>query len=147
MNKDILNFSLAWRWTQESHNVFPDSILEQLQPLDADTASQLNEQHLSCFDGFYLNRELFSSIQSVDNEGSFSTFLTELDIEDITPIYLSWNADTALKTTWGIFRQYWDDFCYPASDDVTISPENMEWLLFYFHEDIFEFGIGKRKII
>jgi len=36
--------------------------------------------------------------------------------------------------------QYWDDFCYPGSDDVAISPEDDSWLLFYFHEEMFEFG-------
>lgn len=145
MKREIIKFSLAWRWTQQTHNVFPDSVLDQLKPLDAEAASQLNEHFAPYFDDFCINQEIFPFIKSVDKEDLFPSFLDSLEIKDTASVYLSWDANTALKTTWGIFRQYWNDFCYPSSDDVIISPEDETWLLSYSHANIFEFGKQKNK--
>jgi hypothetical protein len=38
------------------------------------------------------------------------------------PIVVSWDADTAVLTDTELFIEHWDDFCYPASDDVTVLP-------------------------
>ena len=45
----------------------------------------------------------------------------------------------AICVSWGVFCQYWDDFCYPASDDVTIWPLSEEWFLIYDHSEKFFF--------
>jgi hypothetical protein len=55
-------------------------------------------------------------------------------------ILVSWDKDTAVVTDWGVFCDYWDDFCYPASDDVTVLPMAVEWILSYGHGESFEFG-------
>jgi len=86
---------------------------------------------------------MFDSLQKHDASQPSSSFLASLGIDDSTLVFLSWDPNVALRTPWGIFRDYWDDFCYPASDDLTITPADDSWLLFYFHEEMFEFG--KRK--
>jgi hypothetical protein len=60
-------------------------------------------------------------------------------------VILSWQPDTALKTTWGIFTDYWDDFCYGASDDLSVWPEDADWALLFHHEDEFHFGTATEK--
>ena len=36
-------------------------------------------------------------------------------------VIVHWDNTTAVETTWEVFAHYWDDFCYPSSDDVDIS--------------------------
>jgi hypothetical protein len=56
-------------------------------------------------------------------------------------VTLSWDSDTALHTSWELFTARWDDFCYPASDDVFILPDSRGWVLLYHHAEGFSFGI------
>jgi len=144
MKPEIRQFPLAWRWTQANHAVLPDSVLTQLEPVDAGEASDVDARHRSSLAGQHLRGDMFRCILHGDvSGGAASEFLTALGIADATPVCLSWDGATALRTTWTIFRKYWDDFCYPASDDVSIAPEDESWLLLYFHGEQFEFGIKK----
>lgn len=70
----IRQFPLAWRWTQPTHAVLPNEVLQQLYPLGIAAAARLNK---------------------------------------------------SLRL---------------ASDDLTVTPEDGSWLLFYSHEEVFEFG-------
>ena len=127
-----------------SHAVIPDSALSQLEPIEAGEASDVDSRHRSSLAGLHLRDDMFISILYQDaSRGAASEFLASLGIADATPVCLSWNGTTALRTTWTVFRQYWSDFCYPASDDVSITPEDESWLLLYFHWEQFEFGIKK----
>lgn len=137
---NIHQFSLAWRWTQSTHAVFPDEVLAQLRPIDAPEANELAKRLRSSIDGNSLAVDSFLTIQKEEVREHISSFLEGLGIDDMTIVLLSWDSGTALRTSWGIFRQYWDDFCYPSSDDVAIAPEADSWLLSYSHEEAFEFG-------
>jgi hypothetical protein len=53
---------------------------------------------------------------------------------------VSWDRETALRTSWEFFTAHWDDFCYPLTDDVLIIPDCGSWVLRYHHEEIFYFG-------
>ena len=144
MNADIREFSLAWRWTRPTHSVLPESTLAELFPLDRLAAQQLDVRMRSSFIDGLLNQDLFESLQRHETQDSTEAFLAGLGIEEKTPVLLSWYAAAALRTTWDIFVRYWDDFCYPASDDVAITPEDDSWLLAYCHEELFEFGVRKK---
>ncbi|HWQ91126.1 MAG TPA: hypothetical protein VN673_05605 [Clostridia bacterium] len=54
-------------------------------------------------------------------------------------IYVSWTKQLAVETKWDIFTEYWDDFCYPSSDDVTVVPVVGEWQFIYQHYEQFDF--------
>lgn len=43
---------------------------------------------------------------------------------------------------WGVFCDFWSDFCYPASDDVTAWPADEAWLLEAHHEGRMRIGWG-----
>lgn len=144
MKPEIRQFPLVWRWTQASHAVLPDSVLAQLDPVDAGDAADVDARHRAALSGQHLRADMFRPILHGNASGeTASEFLAELGIADATPVCLSWDGATALRTTWLVFRQYWGDFCYPASDDVSIAPEDESWLLLYFHWEQFEFGIKK----
>lgn len=98
------------------------------------------------------------SLALIKRDGSCSDFeIVQLNVEDSiesaathwlrqhqpnfsTSVILSWDKDIALRTTWGIFTSYWDDFCYPMSDDLVVWPEDEKWVLLYHHEERFYFG-------
>lgn len=73
---------------------------------------------------------------STKNNG-VSEYLSRIVIE--SRILVSWSPDCAVVTTPYIFIKYWNDFCYPSSDDVSIWPENNAWFLRFFHYEEFSF--------
>jgi len=141
---NIRDFPLAWRWTDPEHTVLPDSVLAQLHPLDATEVARLDKRLGFPVKGPKLRRDMFASRQEC-GAWEASLLFIRLGIADATIVFLYWNSETALRTTWGIFRQYWKDFCYPSLDNVFISPEDNSWLLFYDHEQNFSFGKRKDK--
>lgn len=54
-------------------------------------------------------------------------------------VYVSWSKDLAVEMSWNIFTEYWDDLCYPSSDDVTVVPVSGTWQLVYHHYEQFDF--------
>ena len=140
MNSDIHKFPLAWRWTNPKYTVFPGFILNQLIPLDKNAASEIDSKVRVFFNGPKLKRNLLHSWQRHDAENPCSSFLEGLAIRGDSSIFLSWDIYTALKTNWSVFKNHWNDFCYPASDDLAIYAVDGSWLLAYFHYEIFEFG-------
>lgn len=58
-----------------------------------------------------------------------------------TAILVSWRfSGDAVIARWHIFCKYWDDFCYPSSDDVIIWPLSGAWALEYRHFEEFCFA-------
>ena len=54
-------------------------------------------------------------------------------------IVVSWEPAVALETSWRTFTTEWQAFCYPGTDDVTISPLDERWVLCYHHWEAFSF--------
>jgi len=59
------------------------------------------------------------------------------------PLVVSWTREWAVLTDGALFTARWDDFCYPASDDVTVFPLDEAWALHYWHEE--EFVYARRR--
>lgn len=80
--------------------------------------------------------------------GSITSHSRGLDVDCTTQrhadteqqVIVSWDKDTAVVASWGVFCDYWDDFCYAASDDVSAFPVSFDWVLFYQHGERFVFG-------
>ena len=69
----------------------------------------------------------------------FGTLAAAKGIAPTEAVLISWDARTAAMTDWELFVAHWDDFCYPASDDVTVFPLGGEWVLCYHHYEVFQF--------
>ncbi len=129
-------FPLAWRWTDSLHAVLPRAVLLQLQPMEPHDAQRAFERA----------RVLRLRVQ--DPRVAHSADITAAEGRDWLreqhgglhdTVIIVWSSDCALRTTWEIFTDYWSDFCYAASDDVSIWPESELWALFYYHHEEFEF--------
>ncbi|HEY8666828.1 MAG TPA: hypothetical protein VIL86_09195 [Tepidisphaeraceae bacterium] len=141
MTPDAYSFELSWRWTQPTHNVLPPEVMAQITPL----ARSLVPDGLMVRD--QLNRPLFEEIRSFPADSSMEEVgacLRQLPIAQTERVAVRWDERTAVETTWEIFAQYWDDFCYPSSDDVEIFPASAPWILVYHHYELFEWGLRRQ---
>lgn len=139
---DILQHPLAWRWGQ-----LPVDVLAQMEALSADDALIWHIQSLLFLDPDCLSPKFFEVVR-FQNEGlacaEVGAWLRAQQPDLERRIQISWSEDLAVCTTWGIFTAYWDDFCYPSSDDVVIFPEAAEWVLLYHHTHEFQFGLRQK---
>jgi hypothetical protein len=155
MKMDIRSFSLAWRWTDAKHAELPAEVLSQMVPLDATEAREIHDRWIRCFEDFgdvFQNR--FASVEICPTEGTWHgdvcgreqplkevvrNWLREREQRLDIPVIISWEMELAISTSWGIFTEWWDDFCYPASDDAFVVPDGEKWFLAFHHEDWFTF--------
>ena len=118
-----------------------DEIVARLKPLGDDAAARAAATAAA---RQAAARTPLVSFRSDDPPGAVRSDLRALPIDASTEIMLSWNASTALVTDWDTFVSHWDDFCYPASDDVVIWPIVGAWTLCYHHYEVFQFQVEAR---
>jgi hypothetical protein len=139
------SFPLKWRWTDPKYCLMPEEDLNKILPLSKESAKIVWEKSLKFVgegNDFSPSPELskeIDSVEAVDKE-SLSTWLKNK--LEYSQIIVSWQPDSAVITDTERFLMYWDDFCYPSSDDVSVWPENETWVLHYSHEEIFWYGIA-----
>ncbi len=76
---------------------------------------------------------------AVENEDAQRWLLSKVPLAN-SKVVVSWTNDLAVLVSWEVFCSYWNDFCYPASDDVAIFPLSEDWMLLYDHAEVFIFG-------
>lgn len=140
METQIQDFPLFWRWNSPAHDQFPEEVLSKLFPLSSQTAKSLEERLKAYLDPWSLKKSPFHSVENIQAVDCESRPLESLNIPGDTDVVIIWDALTALKIKWSILEKHWDTFCYPASDDALIAPLSGEWLLAYWHFELFEFG-------
>ena len=139
----LKDFPLAWRWTDEKYALLPDDVLSRIIPQSKEQAAHLFKESLRFCSSDGLDEKHFSISQIITKNAApklVSEWLIECHKNAETTVILSWQPDAAISTTWGIFAQYWSNFCYPASDDLNVWSESNFWMLFYHHEELFQFG-------
>ena len=142
--RPIATFPLKWRWTDSRWNKLPRETLERIGPLNELKAAKLFGYFKKVCDGFWLTEPTFENIRSIDtstqSEEEVSRWLVSCNSNLNPAVILSWDEKLAVLTDWKVFCQYWDDFCYPASDDLAVFPLSEEWALLYQHNETFVFG-------
>ncbi len=135
-------FRLGWRFTEARKPALTASTRARLRPLSVAAATRIaSEAAQRCADDAGSAR-LF---RSDELPGSVRRSLLELPIAAECSVIVSWDRATALATDWGSFVSHWDDFCYPASDDVTIWSPGAAWTLCYFHYEVFRFRAAQQS--
>jgi len=145
------DFELNWRW-DDIHN--PDISNEdkgQIIPLSIQESKRINK----IIDYFELESNLYKSFEptdwirasseTLDSIEKFSNDFKKLTQDYNENLFISWNRTTCIYTTKEIFIKYWDDFCYPSSDDITIISELTNWVYFYNHIEVGRFWKRKNK--
>ena len=135
----------AWRFTDPKHNLLPPDVLADIRPLTPSRTAALSIPLTRACAGYYSDTATavveFSADSSNDEAiARTGRDLAALSVADEARVVVSWDAVDAVETSWRTFSTYWDDFCYPSSDDVTIYPLDGRWVLCYHHTEWFSFG-------
>jgi hypothetical protein len=128
---NIKGFSLVWRWTKSSYAKLPEHVLCELHPLDIESVQKLTADRLIHFP---VGATRYNS--SV-NDKSARQWLRQLSISS-QRVTILWNKETAITLPWLVFCEYWDDFCYPSSDDADLFLASDQLFLRWNHYEVFE---------
>ena len=136
-------FPLNWRWTDKKYCLLSEDEIAQIRPFSPSSAKELWKKSLKLIDSskeFSPSPELFESIEVIDSNDTDKVTVWLKDKMPSESIFVSWQPDTAVMTNTDLFIKYWDEFCYPSSDDVTIWPENEAWVINYWHYEKLCYG-------
>jgi hypothetical protein len=137
-------FPLAWRFTDERWDARRGSLRADLRPLRPARAGELAPR-LADACAVYHHGEGKPDVHIAapcENEADLvrtRDALGALPIDADARIVVSWEPAIALETSWRTFAAQWQAFCYPGTDDVTISPLDERWVLCYHHWEAFSF--------
>ena len=135
----IDDFPLAWRWTQKSHAVLPTNVLATLEPIDGASAHEFYRRGENAFRDALAENE--SSCRTAD-AASARAWLRAFRVPADSTVTAVWNRELGLRLPWGVFVQYWDDFCYPSSDDVFVFLPSGSEAISYEHYEVFRYRSG-----
>ncbi len=151
--QDISHWPLSWRLEQRGSPVQPHH-LAQMKALSGEDAARVWKLilDLGVHDEFPFRRSLFDtvqtlSLQAVSHQDELAAesprvkkWLFTHGVPFRQPVYLSYQPDTAVLTTWKMLIRYWDLFYYSISDDLTVIDETLNWALLFYHEHQLYFG-------
>lgn len=129
-------FPLGWRFTTIRLGRAAGEIITRISPLSSDAAAGVA---LAASRRIPVDDAPVEFIRSDDPPASVRSRLHALPIDPASAVLLSWNDSTAAVADWAIFVAHWDDFCYPASDDVVVWAPDGDWTLRYHHYEVFQF--------
>jgi hypothetical protein len=143
----LVEFGRAWRFTDPKYNVLPPDAISDLRPISrlrvAAISVVLEDSCVSFQSGSKVPARKIDA--TCDSDHAWSKIRDALRALPIAPdqrVIVGWDRNDAVETSWRTFFTYWDDFCYPSSDDVTIYPVNEKWTLCYHHWETFSFSPG-----
>jgi hypothetical protein len=140
---ELRDFPLAWRWTDERFTLLPNQVLARIIPQSTDSAARLWAAlvKMSVDSGLDDRKFEISWLGTGNvNPAAVTAWLLARYPDRETAVLLSWTPNWAVETSWGIFTDYWSEFCYPSSDDVQVRSVAHGWVLHYHHHEMFEFG-------
>ena len=139
-------FNLKWRFTEEKYNCLPVEDLSLIQPLSKRKAREIYRYSRKFLGNASLLKSEFSTVESLQTSDDYEAVRDWLRAKEILPetrVAISWDKANCVITSWRVFCKYWDDFCYPSSDDILVWSSPEDWFLYYCHHEIFEYGIKK----
>ena len=142
--RPLNEFPLKWRWTDSHWHELPDEALETIQPFTEDKSHELLQYSLTFSNALGLFESPFENISRTPapaNSSEVRQWLLDRSDNKIETVIVSWDEHNAVLVRWDVFCEYWDDFCYPVSDCVTIWPPSEQWAVMYLHHEEFVFGV------
>jgi hypothetical protein len=137
-------FALKWRFTDPRYRALPPVHLEQVKPLSSESSRRLWDLTLPLHEDLPFTPGFFRVVESIllDNTDprAVRKWLFGCGVAFKSPVYLSYQPELAIATTWKMVVKYWDDFWYPGSDDLRVVDESLAWALLFWHESEAFFG-------
>ena len=144
-------FALKWRFTDPRYDVLPPIHLGQVKPLAPADALRLWNVilHADFHRAVPFTERYFRSVVSTRIKDSNSSeaedrgvrrWLYQRGIPFRHRVWLSYQPELAIETTWKMLVKYWTAFYYPMSDDLTVIDGSFTWALLSHHEEKVFFG-------
>ena len=134
----LQQFSLRWRFTDRRCNQLSEAELAQIRPLSLSASGSVHRVIMSFVgdDKSPFPARGFGNVTQCDTSGDAQ--VGRFWLEGVLPsaenqVLVSWDANVAVVTMLSLFTRFWDDFCYPGSDDTTIVPFDLSWIVQYRH--------------
>jgi hypothetical protein len=146
----IERFAYRWRFTNPKYVQLTPTELNQLHPLSLTASNSVDTEIRSLLDKRKLpvTTDVFGRMVKYDTSGDplDTKEWLERTLRNLHGLVIvSWDADNAVVTSLQLFLKYWDDFCYPGSDDTTIVPLDLSWIIQYWHEEVICFAARNAK--
>ncbi|HWJ54632.1 MAG TPA: hypothetical protein VNR90_00425 [Vicinamibacterales bacterium] len=137
-------FPLAWRFTDERWDARRGGLRADLRPLRPARARELAPRMAEACAAHHQDEgkpdvHVAAPCESAVDVVRTRDALAGLPVAADERIVVSWEPTVALETSWRTFTMQWQAFCYPGTDDVTISPLGERWVLCYHHWEAFSF--------
>ncbi len=148
---DFKDFGLNWRWDELHNPIITIEEKAQIMPLSIFESKRINkvidhfEFEVNLFDLFVPTDWFRASYETEKSKQKFTSEFDQLTADFEENIFVSWDRSTCVYTTKRIFLRYWDDFCYPSSDNVTIISEKTNWVFFFNHVEVGKFWRRKSE--
>jgi len=135
-------FPLAWRFTDDRWARHGADARLDMRPLRAARAAVLHGPLAGASSAARHTAAEHVAAACQDEAGArrVSDALASLGPGDDERVIIVWDPRTALETSWRTFSANWEVFCYPGTDDVTISALDGRWVLCYHHWEEFSFS-------
>ena len=140
------DFILYERFVQDEYGGLSEEEMAQVEPLSLGAAKQVHDELMPLFGKYHLLGSSVQKVKIIRCEENKDGKEIENQLMSLIPnhneeLIISWSPDTAVRVPTKVFFKHWDDFCYPSSDDVFISPILKKWILYFMHSNHFEFGL------
>ena len=142
----LTDFALNWRFVDPKYNALPDYHLKDLKPLGK-VASRFLFDYLKTNDlhsdspfksGFF---KQIDSIEITENNAiKVKDWLLKSGLDSKNEVILSWDFDNAMILPFGLLVEYFDDFHYSSSDDLTVFQKDLNWAFLFSHADQIFYG-------
>ena len=136
------DFELSWRWEKTHNEIISNEEISLLSPLSEIESKRLCaaiehwKYKIKNSDDFFESNWMLASSESDARIEEFGMKLEDSLKAFEENVIVNWDRRTTLLTTKEIFIKYWDDFCYPSSDDTTIISTELNWLIEYSHYEV-----------
>jgi hypothetical protein len=137
---DIEEHPLAWRWTSSTHAALPSDVLSSMRALSSERAALLTKHGLEALNRGSRNPSLRYRTEDVESTRKWLSKVPGVSHDAFVEVI--WSDSIGIALPWNAFVRYWDDFCYPSSDDIFILSDNPSVMLAYFHTEEFEVIAG-----
>lgn len=143
----LAEFPLLWRWTDPKYVLLSEEQLSHIRPLNACAAQKAHSLGRLCIQDRSRRPSIEVFEPSVECDTSGDPSDGRCWLEDLTRslspsenIVITWTEELAVATKLSVFVKYWDDFCYPMTDDTTVFPFDISWVIQYWHEEVLYFA-------
>lgn len=145
----IQTFRLHWRFTDPKYVQLTPAELARVHPLSPTASSAAHRAILTLIGERESPSPAVAIVSGMQFDASGDPHDARVWLERVLhgrhcQVVVSWDADTAVVTTLPLFIKYWDDFCYPSSDDTTIIPFDLSWIVQYRHWEVLSFATRVR---